>query len=1703
MADDKVLSISLTADIAELEAGMKAAVESVRGAVRQIRAEIRQANLDLQVAPAGALPDLRAERDLMRRNAAIVESEGLRMEAQWNRLKERIDAIGQSWRQLQSNLATARINPQLFPPGYLEEAKTQILETEAELWGFIKQGQPLLGKSQVFEQFARQTAEAPRRPAVFPAQALAEVTGTAAAPEAVVAEQVATTRPRLRDERGRFVRTAAEAPPAAPPPPPPPIVPPPPPPPDEPPDERTRLRRATIAAYGGYGETYRARGEAAGAARVAEADLQALAAQTDDTKLLTDAQQRLADAKQRVANLDRQLVAAEGQLTQAQRAEAEYVQANVRDSAALGRAQQDVAAQTQAAAEQTKKSLAERKSDMETAIAAEESAWNRYQQATPRSDSGDRLYEQHQTALRAKRDAVRAYQQAVQEASDTETAADAAAQAGAEQTAAVESNAAQTAGEARTRSAQRAAQEETRWLRESGLAVMAGYADQEAAAQAAYDVEIQGSQMAAQATGQEIQSNAVLAARKRELQSQMRIAVKEQRDAQVSLQQLTELNARNTAQQTTAAKELMDFYTAAADKAIAKQAELGAAIGEVEAQMRQATGGAFRNWGIVEAEVGAATGSMGRFEYGLMRILAQTRTLGPLMEIAFTPLLVAGLAEVVGSLIEKIHTYYQDLVELKTLTENVEQAQLALASATQRAVEQEQRLMIAKLRREGADVEAARKEAEFASQKPFEQPQFAEKKVEKNFGGVFSGFSDEQKKFLEGYAYIPAGQGADPLAPLREGLRRAQEEYQKTIAQIHALQTEQKAADVQMQHAQADEIQGLLESEAIRQHKIDLLQRFSDLLAKSSVSKETGQPIPGLIATLQEQIKASEMGVAAGHADVLGQIGAEILKETQASAERVRAESAMGSISLPAAPAAAGVTSFSPVGAIPDMIREQARRSGVPEAIALAVAAQESGFRQYGAGGKTLTSNKGALGVMQLEPGTAAEMGVNPNDTAQNIKGGIAYLEKLFQKYQNWGKALAAYNTGEGNVDKGVIPPETLQYVSAVLQRAQTPAPAITGGSGRESNTILQQIQLYQDALAKMRQAGVSELTQPFRQAQAEITNLQTQLRSKTVQDLRNRDEEELNERRRTHTVTLSEERAFWENKLTQEAQYRDRVVAIHKTLADLESKDAAMQERRRTQQERLGSEALTKPEGGADFGAQLDYWNNVIADVRNRAIAEVQKFQPGLTGSAFEEAVRERLEASNEYANAEMQAGRVGAEAVRQASRELVKAEDDGLTALKEKHRVDVNEEVIYWAEQASIAERGGAAAKDALDHANAKLADAEQQLIEQQRHIQRTLLEISQIAAQGNLKLQESVVKEAPSLGMTPEQLGKLTGTPIAPEKMPSAGQTLGTLGAAASPAAMQAREEMSLHKQVYDDLVRTLAQEQAKYKQGSAQFEDIEKQKTQAAQRYNQQRLQDEIKVIQTEEQYWRKLYQDMSHIFFQNLNEWISGQKRFSQAMIQGWNSMVMSVIQDIEKMAAKWIEEHLIMAAVAKLLQALGLDTGSQAGGQQQQIQTNQNVAESYVDLAAAIAFEKEMEASGNVWAAIAMGLVARAAGEVIKAPIAAYDIGGIVPEDQIALVHRQEAVLPAAMTQLLMNAATDHRSAGLAHPGAFAGAGGSMVTAQQMSTSFANSHSSTLHYSPTIHAGTNLSGGEFAKMLDRHADHVGRIMNRQARQFNR
>lgn len=127
--------------------------------------------------------------------------------------------------------------------------------------------------------------------------------------------------------------------------------------------------------------------------------------------------------------------------------------------------------------------------------------------------------------------------------------------------------------------------------------------------------------------------------------------------------------------------------------------------------------------------------------------------------------------------------------------------------------------------------------------------------------------------------------------------------------------------------------------------------------------------------------------------------------------------------------------SYSGDADVDSAINEMAEKYNLDPALLAAMAEQESGFSQ------SAQSEAGAMGIMQLMPGTAEGLGVDPSDLRGNLEGGAKYLRQMLDKYNgDVEKALAAYNAGPGSLDSvngdiSKLSGETQKYVPSVMER--------------------------------------------------------------------------------------------------------------------------------------------------------------------------------------------------------------------------------------------------------------------------------------------------------------------------------------------------------------------------------------------------------------------------------------------------------------------------------------------------------------------------------------------------------------------------------------------------------------------------------------------------------------------------------------------
>lgn len=140
------------------------------------------------------------------------------------------------------------------------------------------------------------------------------------------------------------------------------------------------------------------------------------------------------------------------------------------------------------------------------------------------------------------------------------------------------------------------------------------------------------------------------------------------------------------------------------------------------------------------------------------------------------------------------------------------------------------------------------------------------------------------------------------------------------------------------------------------------------------------------------------------------------------------------------------------------LVQQTAEKHRVDPQLVRAVISTESNWNA------AAVSPKGALGLMQLVPGTAQQLGVaDAFDPAQNVDAGVRYLAMMLDRYNgDLHRALAAYNAGPGAVDRsGGVPRfrETRNYVQKVTS-------TYLGGSGRHPGAMATPIPIYRSVEA-------------------------------------------------------------------------------------------------------------------------------------------------------------------------------------------------------------------------------------------------------------------------------------------------------------------------------------------------------------------------------------------------------------------------------------------------------------------------------------------------------------------------------------------------------------------------------------------------------------------------------------------------------------
>jgi soluble lytic murein transglycosylase-like protein len=197
------------------------------------------------------------------------------------------------------------------------------------------------------------------------------------------------------------------------------------------------------------------------------------------------------------------------------------------------------------------------------------------------------------------------------------------------------------------------------------------------------------------------------------------------------------------------------------------------------------------------------------------------------------------------------------------------------------------------------------------------------------------------------------------------------------------------------------------------------------LLAQPPADARTA--MEAAVAKQRAAVAAMEESVARQRSAVEKQAG-----QAERGAFFVLAPPARLGATVPApAPVAADCDSLPP-SEVDSLVEQAAQRQDLDEETLRAVMRQESAFRPCA------VSPKGAMGLMQLMPGTATQFGVpNPFDPVDNVEAGASFLKQLLVRYDgDLTLALGAYNAGPAKVDAAAgVPkiPETQEYIRRVL----------------------------------------------------------------------------------------------------------------------------------------------------------------------------------------------------------------------------------------------------------------------------------------------------------------------------------------------------------------------------------------------------------------------------------------------------------------------------------------------------------------------------------------------------------------------------------------------------------------------------------------------------------------------------------------------
>jgi hypothetical protein len=368
-------------------------------------------------------------------------------------------------------------------------------------------------------------------------------------------------------------------------------------------------------------------------------------------------------------------------------------------------------------------------------------------------------------------------------------------------------------------------------------------------------------------------------------------------------------------------------------------------------------------------------------------------------------------------------------------------------------------------KRENAAAELEQKRREAIIANPYKA-----NAINKAFGMVTG--ADPVAEMTQGGQTVPGGQSYESLlqvfggdeALARDEYTRQRDRSKTSGEDANKLRTEFAALPISKELAAIEpQLESLkqLKSRPGKAADIPFIYGFMKMMDPSGVVRESDAGFVIESQSLPTSLISRVNGMLSGSQGLTEQARQELIDiaDSHVGAKRSAAEILKSDYMNRAK--AVGIEGFDlelPGTTVRSIVRSEAKALGIDPDLAEKIAATESSFSQ------SAVSPKGAMGVMQLMPGTAAELGVDPKDLKQNIRGGLRYFKQMKDRFGSDALALAAYNAGPGALQEALssgqpLPEETQKYVKKITAKTSS------GAEGRVGELVAKK-KAIQEALA-------------------------------------------------------------------------------------------------------------------------------------------------------------------------------------------------------------------------------------------------------------------------------------------------------------------------------------------------------------------------------------------------------------------------------------------------------------------------------------------------------------------------------------------------------------------------------------------------------------------------------------------------------------